>query len=252
MIKIAKELNKVIDGLEQMGFLTEASSIHNVFVKVAQMGGTPGYQGTMGTTGNYQAPQNQTVAQQASNQMGQPAYKGNPAVYQFHISAYKNTLYQEAKTSNDSTLPQTSAYFRQVMASDQLTDQEKQAFRAQAYRIRQEAQLSAYGTKQPEKNADTINNLPLQIQNLVQQSNIMKITDPQQLEKTRAEIYNKISKAIQENVPQQQQQQYLKYALGILSSYFNSRSATLGVQAQQQPQQPQQPVAQQSPVVSPQ
>ena len=77
----------------------------------------------------------------------------------------------------------------------------------------------------------------------------MKITDPQQLEKTRAEIYNKISKAIQENVPQQQQQQYLKYALGILSSYFNSRSATLGVQAQQQPQQPQ---AQMAPLTSPQ
>lgn len=240
MIKIAKELNKVIDSLEQMGLYREASSIHNVFVKVAQMGGTPGYQGTMGA-------QTQTVAD-----AGPQAYKGNPDVYRFFISTYKNTLYQEAKTSNDFRLPQTSEYYRQVMMGKELTDQEKQAFRAQAYRIRQEAQLTNYGRNQPQKNADTINNLPLQIQNLVQQSNIMKITDPQQLEKTRAEIYNKISKAILENVPQQQQQQYLKYALGILSTYFNSRSATLGVQAQQQAQQAQQPGAQLSPGVSPQ
>jgi hypothetical protein len=248
MIKIAKELNKVIDGLEQMGFLTEASSIHNVFVKVAQMGGTPGYQGTMGTTGNYQAPQNQTVAQQASNQMGQPAYKGNPAVYQFHISAYKNTLYQEAKTSNDSTLPQTSAYFRQVMASDQLTDQEKQAFRAQAYRIRQEAQVTGYGTKQPQQGQL---NLPLMVENAVKQSGIMRITDPQKLENSKTQVFNSLSQQIMKSVPQQQQQQYLQYARNILQSYLNNRSATLGVQAQQQAQKPQQPGAQQSPTISP-
>ena len=245
MIKIAKELNKVIDSLEQMGLYREASSIHNVFVKVAQeMGGEAYY-------GEY-APDMRSVAQQQQAQMAPQGYQGNPQNYQRLILDYRNRLYQEAKTTNDGRFPQTSEFYRQIMVGKELTDQEKLAFRAQAYRIRQEAQLSAYGAKQPEKNADTIQNLPLMIQNFIQQSNIMKITDPQQLEKTRKEIYNKISKAIQENVPQQQQQQYLKYALGILSSYFNSRSATLGVQAQQQAQQPQQPGAQQSPVVSPQ
>lgn len=240
MIKIAKELNKVIDSLEQMGLYREASSIHNVFVKVAQ---------DFTEYGDF--TDTRTVAQQQQAQMAPQGYQGNPQNYQRLILDYRNRLYQEANTTNDSRLPQTSEFYRQIMMGKELTDQEKQAFRAQAYRIRQEAQLTAYGKNQPQKNADTINNLPLQIQNLVQQSNIMKITDPQQLEKTRAEIYNKISKAILENVPQQQQQQYLKYALGILSTYFNSRSATLGVQAQQQPQQPQQPGAQQSPTISP-
>jgi len=242
MIKIAKELNKVIDSLEQMGLYREASSIHNVFVKVAQEMGGEAYYGES-------APDMRSVAQQQQAQMAPQGYQGNPQNYQRLILDYRNRLYQEAKTTNDSRLPQTSEFYRQIMVGKELTDQEKLAFRAQAYRIRQEAQLSAYGTKQPQKNADTIQNLPLMIQNFIQQSNIMKITDPQQLEKTRAEIYNKISKAIQENVPQQQQQQYLKYALGILSSYFNSRSATLGVQAQQQTQQPQ---AQMAPLTSPQ
>ncbi len=248
MIKIAKELNKVIDNLEQMGFVREASDIHSVFVKVAQMGSVTGYQGTMGTTGNYQAPQTQTVAQQASNQMGQPAYKGNPARYQFYVSTYKNTLYQEAKTSNDSTLPQTSAYFRQVMADNQLTEQEKQAFRAQAYRIRQEAQLTGYGTRQPQQGQF---NLPLVVENLVKQSGIMNITDPQKLENSKTAIFNNISQQIKSNVPQQQQQQYLQYANNILGTYLNNRRATLGIQAQQQPQQPAAPGAQQSPTVSP-
>jgi len=238
MIKIAKELNNVIDSLEKMGLYREASSIHNVFVKVAQ---------DFTDYGDF--TDTRTVAQQQQAQMAPQGYQGNPQNYQRLILDYRNRLYQEANTTNDSRLPQTSEFYRQIMMGKELTDQEKQAFRAQAYRIRQEAQLTSYGKQQPQKNADTIQNLPLQIQNLVQQSNIMKITDPQQLEKTRAEIYNKISKAIQENVPQQQQQQYLKYALGILSSYFNSRSATLGVQAQQQPQQPQ---AQMAPLTSPQ
>jgi hypothetical protein len=241
MIKIAKELNKVINSLEQMGFVREASDIHSVFVKVAQ---------DYTEYGDF--TDTQTVAQQSASQMAPQGYQGNPQNYQRLILEYRNRLYQEAKTSNDSRLPQTSEFYRQIMVGKELTDQEKQAFRAQAYRIRQEAQLSAYGTKQqPDKNAEVIQNLPLMIQNMVQQSNIMSITDPQQLEKTKAEVYNKISQGITQYVPKEQQQQYLKYALGILSSYFNSRSATLSAQAQQQAQQPQQPQAQQSPVMSP-
>jgi hypothetical protein len=248
MIKIAKELNKVIDSLEQMGLYREASSIHNVFVKVAQMGSAPGYQGTMGTTGNYQAPQNQTVVEQQQAKLGPQGYKGNPQNYQRLILDYRNRLYQEAKTSTDSTLPQTSEFYRQIMVGNELTDQEKQAFRAQAYRIRQEAQLTAYGTQQSKQGQF---NLPLMIENLVKQSGIMQLTDPQKLENSKTQLFNTISQQISQNVPQQQQQQYLQYANNILGTYLNNRSVTLGVQAQQQAQQPQQPAAQQSPTISP-
>jgi len=244
MIKIAKELNKVIDNLEQMGFLKEASHVHGVFVKVAQEMGGEAYYGES-------APDRRTVVQQQQAQLAPQGYQGNPQNYQRLILDYRNRLYQEAKTTNDGRLPQTSEFYRQIMVGKELTDQEKLAFRAQAYRIRQEAQLTAYGTKQPEKNADTMQNLPLQIQNMVQRTNIMSITDPQQLEKTKTELYNEISKAISEQVPQQQQQQYLQYALGILSSYFNSRSATLNAQAIQQSQQAPQQGMQQPQAMNP-
>ena len=241
MIKIAKELNKVIDNLEQMGFLREASDIHSVFVKVAQdMAGDAYYGESM--------PETRTVAEQQQAQLGPQGYQGNPQNYQRLIADYRNRLYQEAKTSTDPKLPLTSEFYRQIMVGKELTDQEKQAFRAQAYRIRQEAQLNAYGTRQPQQGQF---NLPLMIENLVKQSGIMQITDPQKLETSKTGLFNTISQQISQNVPQQQQQQYLQYANNILGTYLNNRSATLGVQAQQQAQQPQQPAAQQSPTMSP-
>lgn len=243
MIKIAKELNKVIDNLEQMGFVREASDIHSVFVKVAQMGSVTGYQGTMGTTGNYQGAQTQTVAQQAANQMAPQGYQGNPQNYQRIIQEYKARLYNEAQTSNDARLPQTSAWYAAIFQSGQLTPAEQQAFRAQAYRIRQEAQLSGYGRNQPKAGQF---NLPLVVENLVKQSGIMQITDPQKLENSKTAIFNNISQQIKTNVPQQQQQQYLQYANNILGTYLNNRRATLNI-----PQQPTAPQAQQAPTVSP-
>jgi hypothetical protein len=243
MIKIAKELNKVIDNLEQMGFVREASDIHSVFVKVAQMGSVTGYQGTMGTTGNYQAPQTQTVAEQAASQMAPQGYQGNPQNYQRIIQEYKARLYNEAQTSNDARLPQTSAWYAAIFQSGQLTPAEQQAFRAQAYRIRQEAQLTGYGRNQPKAGQF---NLPLVVENLVKQSGIMQITDPQKLENSKTAIFNNISQQIKTNVPQQQQQQYLQYANNILGTYLNNRRATLNI-----PQQPAAPQAQQSPTISP-
>ena len=246
MIKIVKELNKVIESLEQMGLYKEASSIHNVFVKVAQMGGTPGYQGTMGNTGNYQV--SQTVADAATQRMNPQTYQGNPQNYQRLVAEYKQRLYQEAQSSNDATLPQTSNFYKQIMIGNELTDQEKQAFRAQAYKIRLEAQFTGYGKRQPQQGQL---NLPLMVENAVKQSGIMRITDPQKLENSKTQVFNSLSQQIMKSVPQQQQQQYLQYANNILQSYLNNRSATLGVQAIQQGQKPQQPGAQQSPTISP-
>lgn len=243
MIKIAKELNKVIDNLEQMGFVREASDIHSVFVKVAQMGSVTGYQGTMGTTGNYQGAQTQTVAEQAASQMAPQGYQGNPQNYQRIIQEYKARLYNEAQTSNDARLPLTSAWYAAIFQSGQLTPAEQQAFRAQAYRIRQEAQLTGYGRNQPKAGQF---NLPLVVENLVKQSGIMQITDPQKLENSKTAIFNNISQQIKTNVPQQQQQQYLQYANNILGTYLNNRRATLNI-----PQQPAAPQAQQAPTVSP-
>lgn len=243
MIKIAKELNKVIDNLEQMGFVREASDIHGVFVKVAQMGSVPGYQGTMGTTGNYQGTQTKTVAEQAASQMAPQGYQGNPQNYQRIVQEYKARLYNEAQTSNDARLPQTSNWYAAVFQSGQLTPAEQQAFRAQAYRIRQEAQLTGYGKNQPKAGQF---NLPLVVENLVKQSGIMNIKDPQQLENSKIQLFNTLSQQIKSNVPQQQQQQYLQYANNILGTYLNNRRATLNI-----PQQPAAPQAQQSPTVSP-
>ena len=245
MIKIAKELNKVIDNLEQMGFLKEASDIHGVFIKVAQ-----DYT-EYGDFTDYRPAAEQQANLSPLGQMQQQAYKGNPQLYQKLITDYRNSLYNEAKTSNDATMPQTSEFYRQIMVGNQLSEQEKQAFRAQAYKIRLEAQFSGYGKFQAQQGQM---NLPLVIENLVKQSGLMQITDPQKLETSKTQIYKTIYDQIMKSVPQAQQQQYIQYANNILTSYINNRRASLGVQAQQQAQQPQQPAApqaQQSPTMSP-
>lgn len=250
MIKIAKELNNVINSLEQMGLNREASDIHSVFVKVAQDMAGDAYAGDV----DYRPVAQQQAGSSPLAQMQQQAYIGNPQVYQKLITDYKNSLYNEAKTSNDATFPQTSEFYRQIMVGNQLSEQEKQSFRAQAYKIRQEAQFTNYGNVQAQQGQM---NLPLVIENLVKQSGIMQETDPQRLETSRIQLYNTLSKQIQTSVPQQQQQQYLQYANNILGTYVNSRRATMGVIAQQQSQQPQQlqqpaaPQAQQSPTMSP-
>ena len=99
------------------------------------------------------------------------------------------------------------------MIGNQLTDQEKQAFRAQAYKIRLEAQFTGYGKRQPQQGQL---NLPLMVENAVKQSGIMRITDPQKLENSKTQVFNSLSQQIMKSVPQQQQQQYLQYANNIL------------------------------------
>ena len=277
MIKIAKELNNVIESLEDNGRYVEAKELHNVFMKVAQleflmpgvgMGAAlgqaiaPAAQGLVsnaigGIQNAFGGAQKaiggaiQGVAGGAGNVMNNLGSYGASlqgknnasasANYQALVEEYKNRFINELNATKNPATPNTSQFFNSVMQGNMLTEFEKQAFRAQAFRIREEAKLSMGGGS-----AGGLN-LPLMIENLVKNSGIMNINDPQQLENSKTQLFNTIFEQIQKNVPQQQQQQYLQSANNILTTYLNNRGATLN-KKQQLPSGPQ---AQQSPTVSP-
>lgn len=277
MLKIAKDLNKVIENLEDGGKYVEARELHDVFMKVAQfeflnpgiamgqaMGQAiaPAAQGLVsnaigGIQNAFGGAQKaiggaiQGAAQGAGNVMNNlGSYgaslqgKNNASVsanYQALVQEYKNRFVNELKATNNPATPNTSQFFNSVMQGNMLTEFEKQSFRAQAFRIREEAKLSMGGGA----GAGSFN-LPLMIENLVKRSGIMNISDPQQLENSKTQLFNTIFQQIQQNVPEQQQQQYLQSANNILSTYLNNRSATLNKGQQFQP-----PQAQQSPTISP-
>jgi len=243
MIKIAKELNKVIESLEDSGKYVEARDLHNVFIKVAQfefmMPGVAmgqavgqalapaaqglvsnaigGIQNAFGSAQKAVGGAIQGAAGGVGNAMNNlGSYgaslqgKNNASVsanYQALVEEYKNRFVNELKATNNPATPNTSQFFNSIMQGNMLTEFEKQAFRAQTFRIREEAKLSM-GAK--------------------------------------TQLFNTIFQQIQQNVPQQQQQQYLQSANNILSTYLNNRSATLN-----KGQQFQQPQAQQSPTISP-
>ena len=276
MIKIAKELNNVINSLEENGKYVEAKELHNVFMKVAQLeflipgvagaalGGAlyPAAQGLVsnaigGIQNAFGGAQKaiggaiQGAAQGAGSVMNNLGSYGASlqgknnasasANYQALVEEYKNRFINELNATKNPATPNTSQFFNSVMQGNMLTEFEKQAFRAQAFRIREEAKLSMGGGS-----AGGLN-LPLMIENLVKNSGIMNINDPQQLENSKTQLFNTIFEQIQKNVPQQQQQQYLQSANNILTTYLNNRGATLN-KNQQLPSGPQ---AQPSPTVSP-
>ena len=277
MIKIAKELNNVINSLEENGKYVEAKELHNVFMKVAQLEFLMPGVGMGAALGQAIAPAAQGLvsnaiggiqnafggAQKAIGGAIQGAAQGAGSVmnnlgsygaslqgknnasasanYQALVEEYKNRFVNELNATKNPATPNTSQFFNSVMQGNMLTEFEKQAFRAQAFRIREEAKLSMGGGS-----AGGLN-LPLMIENLVKNSGIMNIRDPQQLENSKTQLFNTIFEQIQKNVPQQQQQQYLQSANNILTSYLNNRGATLN-KNQQLPSGPQ---AQQSPTVSP-
>jgi len=276
MIKIAKELNKVIESLEDSGKYVEARDLHNVFIKVAQLeflnpgiamgqavgqalapaaqglvsNAIGGIQNAFGSAQKAVGGAIQGAAGGVGNAMNNlGSYgaslqgKNNASVsanYQALVEEYKNRFVNELKATNNPATPNTSQFFNSIMQGNMLTEFEKQAFRAQTFRIREEAKLSMGGGS-----AGGFN-LPSMVENLVRNSGIMDIRDPQQLENSKTQLFNTIFQQIQQNVPQQQQQQYLQSANNILSTYLNNRSATLN-----KGQQFQQPQAQQSPTISP-
>ena len=65
--------------------------------------------------------------------------------FQTLIQYYKDRFTQELKTTNNSNTPDTSAYYKSIMQGNSLTEPEKLAFRAQAYRIRLEVRNQMYG-----------------------------------------------------------------------------------------------------------
>jgi hypothetical protein len=254
MIKIAKELNKVIDSLEQMGLFREASDIHNVFIKVAQGGAYSVNPMGVQNQGVAMGPVGGAIAGAAFGTPGGPSSN-----YQKLIQEYKTRLYNEAATGNDGRMPQTSSWYAAVFQSNQLTPAEQQAFRAQAYKIRLEAQATKYGRNQPQ--AGQIN-VPLMVENSVKQSGLLNETNFQNVDSYIGKIYNQLASQITQSVPAQQQAYYLSMANKLIGTYINNKKASMGARGgaagalggvagavnNLQPQ----PQAQQSPVVSPQ
>jgi len=232
MIKIAKELNKVIESLEDSGKYVEARDLHNVFIKVAQFEFMmPGV--AMGqAVGQALAPAAQGLV---SNAIG--------GIQNAFGSAQKAVggAIQGAAGGVGNAMNNLGSYGASLQGKNNASVSANYQALVEEYKNRFVNELKA--TNNP---ATPNTSLPLMVENLVRNSGIMDIRDPQQLENSKTQLFNTIFQQIQQNVPQQQQQQYLQSANNILSTYLNNRSATLN-----KGQQFQQPQAQQSPTISP-
>jgi hypothetical protein len=159
MIKIAKELDKVISSLEDSGKYIEASELQDVFIKVAQFEGAiagalgadlaPSVGNALGGfakgVGNLFGGAQKAIGgaiQGAAGGVGNVmnnlgSYGANlqgtnnasvSANYQSLVQEYKNRFVNELKATNNPATPNTSQFFNSVMQGNMLTEFENQAF----------------------------------------------------------------------------------------------------------------------------
>ena len=230
MLKIAKNLNSVISGLEDIGKYVEARELHNVFIKVSQIPGGVGA-GMAGAN---------TGAGNANN------VRSN---FQTLIQYYKDRFTQELKTTNNSNTPNTSAYYKSIMQGNSLTEPEKLAFRAQAYRIRLEVRNQMYGMgglKDPKsqmykgqqqaindyKNA-TQGNINLLVENVVKVSGLYNEKNYMNVDQYFPLIMSSIEQQISQRINQNERPKYLQSARALVGTYINRQKAVLQNSAMQ-------------------
>jgi len=272
MIKIAKELNKVIESLEDSGKYVEAKELHNVFIKVAQfefmMPGVAMGQAVGNAVGNALAPAAQGLVSNAiggiQNAIGgvqnafggavQGAAKGVGNVmnsvgsygaslqgknnanvsanYQALIEEYKNRFVNELKSTNNSYAPATSQFFNSVMQGNMLTEFEKQAFRAQAYRIRTEVRNQMYGMGDTSKIGNQ-GNINLLVENVVKVSGLYNERNFANLDRYFPLIMSSIEQQISQRINQNERTKYLQSAKALVGTYINRQKAVLQNSAMQ-------------------
>lgn len=226
MIKIAKELNNVIVSLEDNGRYVEAKELHNVFMKVAQLDGA--------------------VSGGAGAKIGAGMVAGNAGGvsgnYQKLIEDYKNRFINELKTTNNSNTPATSEYYKSVLQGNLLTEPEKLAFRAQAYRIRLEVRNQMYGmgglqagqdpTVNNMKNA-TQGNINLLVENIIKVSGLYNEKNYLNVDKYFPLIMSSIEQQILQRINPNERPKYLQSAKALVGTYINRQKAVLQNSAMQ-------------------
>ena len=235
MLKIAKDLNSVISGLENIGKYVEARELHNVFIKVSQIPPAVGAGMAAGNAGGAGM-----VAGNANNDRSH---------FQRMIQYYKDSLTQELKTTNNANTPTTSGFYKSLMQSNSLTEPEKLAFRAQAYRIRLEVRNQMYGMgglKDPKsqmnkgqqqaindyKNA-TQGNINLLVENVVKVSGLYNEKNYMNVDQYFPLIMSSIQQQISQRINQNERPKYLQSAKALVGTYINRQKAVLQNSAMQ-------------------
>ena len=216
MIKIAKELNNVISILEDNSKYIEASRLQDVFMKVAQLDGA--------------------VSGGAGAKIGAGMVAGNASGvsgnYQKLIEDYKNRFINELKTTNNSYTPATSEYYKSVMQGNVLTEPEKLAFRAQAYRIITEVRNQMYGMGDTSKIGNQ-GNINLIVENAVKVSGLYNERNAANLDRYFPSIMSIIEKQILQRIGPNEVPKYLQSAKALVGTYINRQKAVLQNSAMQ-------------------
>jgi hypothetical protein len=221
MIKIAKELNKVISGLEYSGRYVEARKLHDVFIKLSQI--PPGVGAGM-------------VAGNAGANVGTGMVAGNAnndrSHFQRMIQYYKDSLTRELKTTNNANTPTTSGFYKSLMQGSSLTEPEKLAFRAQAYRIRTEVRNQMYGMGDTSKVGNQ-GNINLIVENAVKVSGLYNERNFVNLDRYFPLIMSSIEQQILQRISPNEVPKYLQSAKALVGTYVNRQKAVLQNSAMQ-------------------
>jgi len=223
MLKVAKDLNNVINALETGGKYVEAKELHNVFIKVAQM--------------EYIAPiASGMIAGGLGAKTGVGMASGNAGGltgnYQKLIEDYKNRFMNELKTTNNSYAPATSEFYKSIMQGNVLNDAEKLAFRAQAYRIRTEVRNQMYGMGDTSKIGNQ-GNINLLVENVVKVSGLYNERNFANLDRYFPLIMSSIEQQILQRINPNERPKYLQSAKALVGTYINRQKAVLQNSAMQ-------------------
>ena len=215
MVKDAKDLNKVIESLEDNGKYVEARELHNVFIKLSQI--PPGVGAGMGAGGLGAKMGAGMVAGNANNVSGN---------FQKLIEDYKNRFTNEFKNTNNGYVPATSAYYKSIMQGNSLTEPEKLAFRAQAYRIRTEVRNQMYGMGDTSKIGNQ-GNINLLVENVVKVSGLYNEQQMANVDRYFPLIMSSIEQQILQRINPNERPKYLQSAKALVGTYINRQKAVL-------------------------
>lgn len=215
MLNIVNDLNNVINALETGGKYVEAEELHNVFMKVAQI--PPGVGVGMAAGG-------------AGAQMGAGMVAGNAnnvsGNFQKLIEDYKNYFINELKTTNNANAPGSSQFYNTVLRGNSLTEPEKLAFRAQAYRIRTEVRNQMYGMGDTSKIGNQ-GNINLLVENVVKVSGLYNEQNMANVDRYFPLIMSSIEQQILQRINPNERPKYLQAAKALVGTYINRQKAVL-------------------------
>ena len=221
MLKIAKDLNSVISGLEDIGKYVEARELHNVFIKLSQIPGGVGVGMAAGGLGSKMGAG--MVAGNANNVSGN---------FQKLIEDYKNYFINELKTTNNANAPGSTQFYNTVLRGNSLTEPEKLAFRSQAYRIRTEVRNQMYGMGDTSKIGNQ-GNINLIVENVVKVSGLYNERNFVNLDRYFPLIMSSIQQQISQRINPNERPKYLQSAKALVGTYINRQKAVLQNSAMQ-------------------